>query len=194
MCPRTNNQFENIRKEKRQLILDAALSIFAKKGYHGASIASIAKEAGISKGLIYNYFNSKEEILKEILSSGLEYIFKQYRFDPEHFTSVQFANLIDLTFDLLEKDFSYWKIYFSVLMQAEVLEIIQDKLLETLIPIIEIFALFMAKLGFENPKEEARFFGATIDGLSINYIIDPEHFPKEYCINRLKSIYNLPLK
>ena len=193
MCPRTSHQFEDIRKEKRKLILDSSLVVFAKKGYHAASIANIASEAGISKGLIYNYFSSKEEILKETLTSGLEYMFNQYRFDPDTFTHEEFSKLIDLTFDLLDKDFSYWKIYFSVLMQAEVMLLIKDKLMEILFPIIEGFAFYMAKLGYENPMEEARFFGATIDGLSINYIIDPDNFPKEYCIKRLKSIYNLPL-
>lgn len=192
MCPRTTVQFEDIRKDKRKLILDSALIIFAKKGYHAASIANIASEAGISKGLIYNYFISKEAVLKETISSGLNYMFDQYRFDPENFTTEQFAKLINLTFDLLDKDFSYWKIYFSVLMQTDVMDLIQDKLFEILIPIIENFARFFEKSGYKNPMEEARFFGAIMDGLSMNYITDPQNFPKEYCTNRLKSIYNLP--
>lgn len=192
MCPRTSHQFEDIRKEKRHLILEAAIIIFAKKGYHAASIANIASEAGISKGLLYNYFSSKEDVLKETLIGGFEHIFKHYRLDPNTFTPKQFGNLIDLTFDLLEKDFSHWKIYFSVLMQTEVMEIIQEKLMAIMIPIIEDFAAYLAKMGYEKPLEEARFFGATLDGLSINYITDPENFPKEYCIKRLKSIYNLP--
>ncbi|MDA3905705.1 MAG: TetR/AcrR family transcriptional regulator [Bacteroidales bacterium] len=193
MCPRTSHQFEDIRKEKRHLILESALVIFAKKGYHGASISIIASEAGISKGLIYNYFKSKEDILKETLIGGFEHIFQHYRFDPQTFTPKEFVNLIELTFDLLEKDHSHWKIYFSVLMQTEVMEIIQDKLMDILFPIIEDFKAYFKKLGYEKPLEEARFFGAIIDGLSLSYITDPENFPKEYCINRLKSIYNLPL-
>ncbi len=192
MCPRSSHQFGDIRKEKRHLILESALIVFAKKGYHAASIANIASEAGISKGLIYNYFKSKEEILKETLSGGYEHIFQHYRFDPETFTPKEFANLIDLSFNLLEEDFSYWKIYFSVLMQTEVMEIIQDKLMDILIPIIEDFAAYLTKKGYKNPFEEARFFGAIMDGLCMNYITDPKTFPKEYCINRLKSIYNLP--
>jgi len=192
MCPRTSHQFEDIRKERKQLILNSALIVFARKGYHAASIANIASEAKISKGLIYNYFNSKEDILKETLHSGLDYMFEQYHFDSEHFTTEEFAHLIKLTFDLIDEDFSYWKIYFSVMMQTEVMELFQEKLMEILMPIIENFARFFEKLGFENPLEEARFFGATLDGLSLNYITDPENFPKEYCIKRLKSIYNLP--
>ncbi len=192
MCPKTSQQFQDIRNEKRQLILDSALLVFAQKGYHAASIANIATEAGISKGLIYNYFKSKEAVLKETIFAGLEYMFKEYRFDPEQFTTEEFSALIDRTFDLLDEDFSYWKIYFSVLMQTDVMMLIQDKLMEILFPIIESFAIFLGKLGYEEPLMEARYFGATLDGLSINYIIDPEHFPRAYCIKRLKSIYKLP--
>jgi len=192
MCPRTADQFEGIRKDKRKLILDSALIVFAKKGYHSASIANIANEAGISKGLIYNYFKSKEEILKETLYFGLEYMFRQFRFDPENFSPKQFSNLIELTFDLLDEDFSYWKIYFSVIMQTEVMDLVQNKLMEILIPVLDNFSRFFTKIGYKNPDEEARFFGAVLDGLSINYITDPKNFPKEYCANRLKSIYNLP--
>ncbi|RLD39424.1 MAG: hypothetical protein DRI74_00905 [Bacteroidetes bacterium] len=193
MCPRTSHQFEDIRKKKKHLILEAALVVFAKKGFHSASIANIASEAGISKGLIYNYFKSKEDILKVTLVRGFEHIFKHYRFDPENFTSEQFGKLIELTFDLMEDDLSYWKLYFSVLMQTDVMEIIQEDLMNILIPILDSFASCLAKMGFKNPQDEARFFGALLDGLSLNYITDPENFPKEYCIKRLKSIYNLPV-
>ena len=48
--------------DKKQRILDAALEVFAQKSYHGASMSNIAKLAGVSKGLIYNYFTNKESI------------------------------------------------------------------------------------------------------------------------------------
>ena len=54
---------QKIATEKRQLILDAALTLFDEKGYFDTIIADIAKSAGISTGLIYQYFNSKRKIL-----------------------------------------------------------------------------------------------------------------------------------
>lgn len=59
-------QKRNIAAEKRTLILDSAVTIFARKGYHGTRISDIAKEAGIAYGLVYHYFKSKEEILLSI--------------------------------------------------------------------------------------------------------------------------------
>jgi AcrR family transcriptional regulator len=52
--------------DKRSLILDAATSVFARTGYHGARVSDIASEAGIAYGLVYHYFKNKEEILDTI--------------------------------------------------------------------------------------------------------------------------------
>ena len=59
--PRTPEQFEKIREEKRNHIMEVALECFANEGYHSTSISKIAKSAGISKGLIYNYFELNED-------------------------------------------------------------------------------------------------------------------------------------
>jgi AcrR family transcriptional regulator len=53
-------------EDRRKEILEAALRVFAKKGFSGASNKDIAREAGITPGLIYHYFESKEALLKAI--------------------------------------------------------------------------------------------------------------------------------
>ena len=55
-----------VRRDKRALILDAAIKVFARKGYHGCRISDIAREADIAYGLVYHYFTNKEEILRTI--------------------------------------------------------------------------------------------------------------------------------
>lgn len=54
------------RRDKRALILDAAIKVFARTGYHGSRVSDIAREAGIAYGLVYHYFKNKEEILHTI--------------------------------------------------------------------------------------------------------------------------------
>ena len=68
MSPRTPKQFMEIREEKKTLIMDVALEHFANEGYFTTTINHIARHAGISKGLMYNYFESKEELLTEIIN------------------------------------------------------------------------------------------------------------------------------
>jgi TetR/AcrR family transcriptional regulator, fatty acid metabolism regulator protein len=59
--------WEELKKEKQQVIFDSALKVIKGKGFHQARIADIAKEAGISYGLVYHYFRNKEDLLNEIL-------------------------------------------------------------------------------------------------------------------------------
>ncbi len=54
--------FKNISEEKRQRFIREATSLFAEKGYYGTDMGELARRAGVSKGSIYNYFDSKEDL------------------------------------------------------------------------------------------------------------------------------------
>jgi len=54
--------------DKRRQILDAAIRVFARQGFHSTRVADIADEAGVAYGLVYHYFSSKEEVLNELFS------------------------------------------------------------------------------------------------------------------------------
>ena len=55
-------------EEKRRLIIDAAVTVFARDGYHTSRVGDIAEEAGIAHGLLYHYFSSKEEVLATLFA------------------------------------------------------------------------------------------------------------------------------
>ena len=52
--------------DRRQELLDAAVRVFARKGFHAARVGDIAEEAGVAHGLLYHYFRSKDEVLETI--------------------------------------------------------------------------------------------------------------------------------
>jgi TetR/AcrR family fatty acid metabolism transcriptional regulator len=54
--------------DKRRNILDAAIKVFARQGFHSTRVSDIADEAGVAYGLVYHYFNSKDEVLNELFS------------------------------------------------------------------------------------------------------------------------------
>jgi len=56
----------NAQGDKRRLLLDAAVRVFARKGYHAARVGDIAEEAGVAYGLLYHYFESKEDVLRSV--------------------------------------------------------------------------------------------------------------------------------
>ncbi|MCP3870504.1 MAG: helix-turn-helix transcriptional regulator, partial [Gammaproteobacteria bacterium] len=57
-----NKAFAKIDTEKRLRVLDTATKVFAEKGFVGANINIIAREAGVSIGAMYNYFDTKENL------------------------------------------------------------------------------------------------------------------------------------
>jgi len=59
-------------EEKREAILEAAIEVFAQKGFHAARISDVAQLAGIGKGTVYLYFSSKEDLLLSILQSYVD--------------------------------------------------------------------------------------------------------------------------
>jgi TetR/AcrR family transcriptional regulator, fatty acid metabolism regulator protein len=54
--------------DKRRLILDAAIRVFARRGFHSCRVSDVADEAGVAYGLVYHYFDSKEEILNTLFT------------------------------------------------------------------------------------------------------------------------------
>lgn len=191
MSPRTKEQFENIRQERKQQILDAALEIFAKNGYYKASISQIAKEAKISKGLLYNYFQNKEELLTEVMSDGIKYLLRGYAEKAEGNVKEELKLMIEKSFDFMDEDQQHWQLYFSTMMQTEVQALVMEEMMISLMPVFENLAAIFGELGFENAFQEAQLFGAMLDGFGMNYLINPQVFPKEYCIKRLCEIYQI---
>jgi len=53
-------------EEKRRQILDAAVRVFARTGYHDSRVGDIAKDAGVAYGLVYHYFDSKDAVLEAV--------------------------------------------------------------------------------------------------------------------------------
>ncbi len=187
--PRTKEQFEEIRSKTRENILTSALRLFAGKGFHGTSINDIAKAAGISKGLAYNYFESKQKIMEAILGE----LFREAENFVDVMDSVEdpyekLRLIIEFTFKYYEENEELWMLYASFILQPGILE--EGKRLTA-----KFYEKYFTKmeevfksLGFKNPLMELRFLGALLDGIGIDYFFDKTLFPlqdmKEFLLKR----------
>jgi TetR/AcrR family fatty acid metabolism transcriptional regulator len=66
---------------KRELITEAAIAVFAEKGYRSARVADVAKRAGVADGTIYLYFKNKEDLLLSIFEEKMGLLLEQLRLD-----------------------------------------------------------------------------------------------------------------
>lgn len=178
--PRTAEQFKEIRTDRKKAILDAALHVFSEQGYHNASIIEVSKEAGISKGLMYNYFDSKEELLDILLGSFLDdemlAVKKVLKKPITGFTMIEF---IKLNTQILKAKLKQWKLYFSLVTQPEVIKILQDRFSEENIFITQKIIEFFKQKGDKNSEMTFTLFSTTIVGLKMSYIMDSENYPIE---------------
>ncbi len=175
MSPRTEKQFEEIRNNRRLQIMQAALELFAKEGYHATPIARIARYTGISKGLLYNYFTSKEDLLDSIMALGIEkfhHILEEIQHELD--TPEELMMYIHGGFALIRKEPEFYRLLFSVFFQPGVMEFSQNQYRQTVEHLTSDIAFYFKTKGDPNPIEKAKLLGNIIDGVGLNYFLAPE--------------------
>jgi len=175
--PRTEEQFEHIRKEKKKVIMEVALELFAKNGFHATSISQISKQAGISKGLAYNYFESKNEILEEIINQGFSEITSFMVTDFEHpVTDDELIALIERSFDQIAKDIQHWKLFYSLMLQPHIVENFTERYAKAAEPFFGMIHQFLASKGSSDPDGDLMIISMMIEGAFLYAVVAPGIF------------------
>lgn len=193
MSPRSTAQFDEIRQRSRQRIMDAALELFGSKGYQSTSISMIAKAAGISKGLMYNYFASKQELLEAIViaevEAGTEWWHEISARDISPLEKIR--QVTKRAAQEVRKDLHHWRLLTSLAFQPEVLKNIEPIIMEQKGPLIQESMELFAAIGVPNPEQEAFYYGAILDGMFLHYITMTETYPLdemiEYSLQRYEQ-------
>ncbi|MBU8893674.1 MAG: TetR/AcrR family transcriptional regulator [Bacteroidales bacterium] len=191
MSPRTPEQFEEIREATIQKIMEVALELFANEGYFQSSISKIAKKAGISKGLMYNYFESKEDLLKAIIFHGFDELL--HLIDPNHsgiLTQEELIHFIKKSFKTIKDHLVYYRLYFSLLLQAPVMKLFEKEFWAMFEPFFKILYAYFEKEGYEDPQAEVYLFQSMLDGVGMTYVSDPENYPIDAVEKKIISMYS----
>ena len=190
MSPRTEQQFEEIRETRKKEIMDTALGLFAAEGFDKTSISKIAKKAGISKGLLYNYFSSKEDLIKTIIFNGLDSLTRYI--DPNHdgiLTRDELQYFIEEFFNALEKNQHHWKLYFTLFFQPHVLKLVEKRMIVMIHAYMKMLADYFRSRGSEDPETDALILGAVLDGIGFHFMANTATFPMEKIKQKLIKMY-----
>lgn len=179
MSPRSQKQFEAIRSTRKFHILETALEVFASVGFHRASIAEIAKKAKISKGLLYHYFTSKEDLLKQVIMQGVEALKESIpNIDEALDTPDELEVFIRSGMQLMKTESHFYKLYFSVIFQPEAYHILQENYQE-IMGLMDQVADYFKRKGDPYPQEKATLLAALMDGLGMHYLMSPKDYDLE---------------
>lgn len=194
MPPKTDIQNQEIRKKSKQKIIDASILLFSEYGFSGTPISKIAQEAGVSKGLIYNYFETKEDIVKGIIDS----LFEESK-ETEQVIMRAFENgtpneiialMLDQTYDFITQNKQKWKLVTILAFKMNDFPYIHDIMVNKYAGYIQLFTGLFTQLGFENPEMEGRLLAAQLDGIGMQYLMfNDDSYPLKEIFEGLKNRY-----
>jgi AcrR family transcriptional regulator len=189
--PRTPEQNEQIRQEKRKLIIETAMRLFADESYAHTSITQIAKAAGIAKGLLYSYFESKEDLLREVVKYGMERSFGAFDMS-QPWTKERLLAFVEYGIEVTRREADFMKVYMRLGLQPGIKDVMmQDK--QMAYSQQYVMALYAA-LG-ENAAEEMMYLTSLVKGFSLVYLFspNPDSFPFEALKERIVNEYRKKL-
>jgi AcrR family transcriptional regulator len=189
MSPRTKDQFEEIRNKSRENIEKIALELFAIKGYHATSVSQIAEKAGISKGLLYNYYKNKEQLLNSVIMKVFDEIMRIIKMSEDLSAEKQIEQMIIQTIDHLKENITFWRLYLFLVHQSDVqlkLTGIWEKMRDDY---MGYFVKLFEEVGSKNPVMEAMMLGTIFDGIGLNYVTAPNGFPIDEIRDYLVEVF-----
>ena len=176
--PRSPAQFDRIREESRERILDAALTLFARHGYVSTTVRMLAAEAGISQGLLYNYFDDKHALLRAIFERSMGDVQEDISGLVEAASPVEaLGGLVRAAFETLRANPEFWKLSYQVRMQPAVLEELATEVGEWSGLIVSQIEAVLRAAGAPRPGARARALFAAIDGAAQHWTLLPEAYP-----------------
>jgi AcrR family transcriptional regulator len=190
MSPRTVQQNREVRAVTRARLLDAALALFAGRGYAATSVDAIADAAGVSAGLLYHHFESKAAVLNAIFEQSLADVQATFAAaDHEPNAADRLPSLLHSAAVIVPKHRQFWAVWYGLRMQPEVLKSLGPSVAHFTDAIVRTLERYLDDIDWPHPGIEARLLFAQIDGLCQHYVLDHRRYPLEQAIDQLIARY-----
>lgn len=175
---------------KKDHILAIASKLFATQGFENTSVAQLCKEAEVSKGLVYHYFKTKNDILRELFSATTEQMIaisnsKNHSKDPY----ANIKSIIEQVFNQLKNDKVFFQFNLNMMLQPSTKAILND-----LIKVRSSHLLASVKQLFKmidptHYEAKSYLFIAELDGIALDYLCIFEAYPLQQVKEQLLKKY-----
>ncbi|MCU6599279.1 TetR/AcrR family transcriptional regulator [Peribacillus frigoritolerans] len=189
--PRTPEENDRIRQASKEKIRAAAMELFIKQGYYATSISDIAKQAGISKGLLYNYYKGKEELLSEMVEARIKEVVEVME---EAFIlntpREQLEHIINGAIDNIHQKPEVHRFYLHLQTQPESdQELIKYShlIIEENARQFEFQCKIFESMGETEPRKRSLYFSSVLEGIMLMISTYQQGFPIEEIKNQIIS-------
>jgi AcrR family transcriptional regulator len=190
MTPRTAAQFEALRADAQDRIERAALRVFARRGYAGATVRDVAREAGVAQGLLYNYYRGKHDLLAAVFRRSLADVQTSFAAaDVDAPPAERLARLVRAAFAVVRAHLPFWQLVYGVRQQPDVVAALGPELPAWTAGVRAALEGHLRAAGHPDPDVGARLLFAAIDGVAQHYALDPDGYPLDAVADRLVAAF-----
>lgn len=173
----------------RQRILESARATFADQGFGSTSIKDVAKRAGVSQGLMYTYFESKDALLRAIFEEGFQDIISTLPEDEPGEALAALEGVLRSSFELVRRHEPLWRLLYALRTQPSVTERLGLDLHDWTEVVEARLRQLCERAGLARPEVEAKLLIAVIDGANQHNLASREPYPVEEVIGALLEKY-----
>ena len=179
MSPRSKKTAEQMREKTRQAILRSALELFARRGYSATKAEDIARKAGISKGLIYSHFDTKQDILYAILAEQMARVFPaMFKDDDTRPAYERLLSIVDSWLEFVKTEPDLTRLSLQLNLDDEFRRILRSKkVMDYYNRFLREMKKLFSELGSTKPELDTYLVMFLFDGVVANYTVAPDLFP-----------------
>lgn len=171
MAPRSTSANKKIREQRAKKIRAAALELFSSKGFHSTSISEVAQKAEMSKGLMYSYYDSKEDLLKAIVMSLVD---ESYSFaaalEKLATPREKIKATIEYSFEAMEKRPEEVRMLMMLTMHGDSMGEVSKFAEGGTRELIRFYVVILSEAGVKDPELETYLLVSALDGLGVHYL------------------------
>ena len=174
---------------KKETVLKVATQLFSQQGFDNTSMANICEKAGVSKGLVYHHFKSKDEILTTIFGDGTEQMKALNEAYLDNSPHKNLTDLIEGVFGQIVKEKELFKLNLNIMFQPSTRALLSKQIKQRSQMLFDYVKRNFAELDPKKADILSFMFIAEIDGISLDYLSVYDDYPIEDMKNHLIQRY-----
>ncbi len=192
-----NEKFFDLKKEKQDRMINAALKVFAENGFRRASTDEMVKEAGISKGLLFHYFISKTGLYEFVFDYSVKYLMMEMTsaVNAQETDYFVIRRQMEKAKTVAMKNFPFMQIFLLRAGQEDVPEAVETvgEMAETLLRMYETILerVDFTSLHALSPERLVKIVDYILNGLLAEMVREPDFKPDTYYKEALRYLEEL---
>jgi len=162
----------------KQKIFTAAMTLFESQGYFATTVEQITTEAGVSKGLVYNYFKSKDELLVGLIDDATDKMASVAKtFDSGDSMEESLLLFVDNYFSFLRNERQFLKSQLTLALMPELNEVVSKPQKQRSALLLKMVHGWFSRAKVAESKSKARLLLAMLDGIALHYLFIYDRYP-----------------